>query len=67
MFTLRYNSLDNVLFSINSSQFYSYVILLLFLFSTNDVKVDSCIGIHNVKLFFFQQGSYLTKQCQHYF
>lgn len=65
MFTLRYNSLDYVLFSINSSQFYSYVILLLFLFSTNDVKVDSCIGIHFVP--FFQQGSYLTKQCQHYF
>lgn len=56
MFTLRYNSLDNVLFSINSSQFYSYVILLLFLFSTNDVKVDSCIGIHNVKLIFFPAG-----------
>lgn len=53
MFTLRYNSLDNVLFSINSSQFYSYVILLLFLFSTNDVKVDSCIGIHFVKFWFF--------------
>lgn len=41
------------------------VILVLFLFSTNDIKVDSCIGIHFVP--FFQQGSYLTKQCQHYF